>query len=171
MTMELRGWRLHFVLYEAPRFGDQVDAPGLDGVFVLAIVSTFAFCIGRAAKAPSPSKKYNHSRQILYRACSGATITASSIRGMRQEKGIIFTTRPGGRSPAVDLAKRSWRRLRLVSTAVPLSRRRLALWCEAPAPAMAQTQVLFASLLTPHAMITGFRRDRRWLWLSRLRPL
>ena len=69
-------------------------------VWVLAIVSTFAFASAAAAQASSPSKRSVHYRQV-YRHVSGAHYR-TSIRGIGRGGHIFYTT--GRRGHYIDLA-------------------------------------------------------------------
>jgi hypothetical protein len=69
-------------------------------VWVLAIVSTFAFASAVAAQAPSPSKRSVHHRQV-YRHVS-STHYRSYIRGIGRGGHIFYTT--GQRGHYIDLA-------------------------------------------------------------------
>jgi hypothetical protein len=97
--MELQGWRLHLSFMK--RRGLEIRAMRRGWmVWVLAIVSTFAFASAAAAQAPLPSKRSVHYRQV-YRHVSGAHYR-TSIRGIGRGGHIFYTT--GRRGHYIDLA-------------------------------------------------------------------
>jgi len=97
--MELQGWRLHLSFTKRQSLEIRAMRRGWM-VWVLAIVSTFAFASAAAAQASSPSKRSVHYRQV-YRHVSG-THYRTSIRGIGRGGHIFYTT--GRRGHYIDLA-------------------------------------------------------------------
>jgi hypothetical protein len=97
--MELQGWRLHLSFMKRQSLEIRAMRRGWM-VWVLAIVSTFAFASAAAAQASSPSKRSVHYRQA-YRHVSG-THYRTSIRGIGRGGHIFYTT--GRRGHYIDLA-------------------------------------------------------------------